>query len=69
MCAWQVLRWMEELECRNVVIENVPAFTKWGPLYPDDHPDPKKRSRPIESQKGKFFNNFIRNIRCLGSRG
>jgi DNA (cytosine-5)-methyltransferase 1 len=64
--AWCVLRWAEALHIKTIMIENVREFVEWGPLYPADHADPKKAGRPIPSERGKFFRNFLRNLRCLG---
>jgi len=64
--AWNVLNWCDALTVRSVLIENVPEFTQWGPLYPDDHPDKSLRGKSVPSEKGKFFKNFVRNLRCLG---
>lgn len=65
-CAWHILHWLETLDVRNVLIENVREFRDWGPLYPDDHPDQAKRNRPIPEKKGSFYRNFLRNLRVLG---
>lgn len=64
--AWCVLRWADALEVETIIIENVSEFVQWGPTYPADHPDEKLRSRPVPSERGKFFRNFVRNLRCLG---
>jgi len=64
--AWCVLRWVEALEIETIMLENVCEFVEWGPTYPMDHAEEKLRGRPIPGEKGKFFRNFLRNLRCLG---
>lgn len=64
--AWNVLNWCDALEVRSLLIENVPEFVEWGPIYDDSYPDVSLRGRPVPSEKGKFFKNFVRNLRCLG---
>ena len=65
---WCVLRWLEQLDVTCVLIENVPEFRTWGPLYAADHADEKRRNRPVEKRKGAYFRNFIRNLKTLGYR-
>jgi DNA (cytosine-5)-methyltransferase 1 len=64
--AFCVLRWAEAIDIDNILIENVSEFEQWGPLYPDDHPDPKKAGRPIPSKRGQLFQHFIKGLRILG---
>lgn len=64
--AWNILNWCDALEVQSVLIENVPEFADWGPLYAEDYKEEKLRHRPVPEQKGKFFKNFLRNLRCLG---
>lgn len=33
--AWEVLRFVETIHPKRVIIENVPEFQAWGPLTPD----------------------------------
>ncbi|HEY0075555.1 MAG TPA: DNA cytosine methyltransferase [Abditibacteriaceae bacterium] len=61
--AWCVIRWAEEINIENILVENVPEFMQWGPLYPDDYPDEKKRGRPIPEKKGLFFKNWIKQLK------
>jgi DNA (cytosine-5)-methyltransferase 1 len=58
--AWCILRWCQELYVREVIIENVPEFAKWGPLGKD--------RRPLKSRKGETFNAFLAALRSLGYR-
>ena len=64
--AWHVIRWAEELDIENILVENVEEFKDWGPLYPSDHPDPKKRDRPIPKRRGEFFGEWLRALRRRG---
>ncbi len=58
MHPWVVVRWIQELRPRNVLVENVPAFRRWGPL--DDDGDPCKE------REGDTFDAFLAAIRSLG---
>ncbi len=55
--AWHVLHWCQELYVRNIVMENVPEFTSWGPLGPN--------GRPLKSMRGKTFSAFVAALRSL----
>lgn len=56
--AWGVLRWVDELRPRHVVIENVPEFRGWGPLGADH--------KPLKSKKGVIFAAWIQALRSYG---
>ena len=56
--AWEVLKWIQDLFVRRVIIENVPEFTGWGPL--DDE------GRVVKERKGETFNAFLTALRSLG---
>lgn len=58
--AWQIIRWCEAVPVRHVLVENVPAFTSWGPL--DD------RGYPIPECKGEYFHAWCHALRDLGYR-
>lgn len=72
--AWCVLRWAEALTIETIMLENVREFVDWGPLTPCTcgTADPKKHLpgyqclRPIPSEKGKYFRNFVRTLQILG---
>ncbi len=55
--AWHVLRWCEALRVDEVLVENVPEFTTWGPLG--------SRGRPLKSRKGETFDAWVRALRSL----
>lgn len=59
-------RWIKLADVDVVMIENVPEFKDWGPLYPDDYPVEKLRNKPIRERKGEYFNNFINELKELG---
>ena len=47
MNPWIIINWLTRLQVKNVLIENVPEFTAWGPL--------DGKGKPIPSEKGKYF--------------
>jgi DNA (cytosine-5)-methyltransferase 1 len=55
--AWHVLRWAEALKIQNILIENVPEFTQWGPVDDD--------GSPVKHKKGKTFLAFLNALRSL----
>ena len=55
--AWDVVRFVETIHPKRVIIENVPEFQSWGPLTPD--------GKVIQSEKGKTFNVFIKALQSL----
>ena len=76
--AWHVLRWCEALDIRNVLIENVPEFQFWGPLYEDCncgsgtevdiklHDKKCHWQRPVQKKKGRIYRAFLSSLRALG---
>lgn len=56
--AWVIIEWAYEVQPTVISGENVPEFLDWGPLYPKDHPDKKKRDRRIPDRKGETFDAF-----------
>lgn len=58
--AFHVLRWLDSLYVRRVLIENVPEFMSWGPL--------DRRGRPLKSRRGELFRQFLANLEALGYR-
>lgn len=56
--AWHILRWIEALHVKNVLIENVREFKDWGPLGAN--------GRPIKKKKGELFKAFISSIKATG---
>lgn len=55
---WLILKWLQELYIKRVIIENVPEFLSWGPL--------DRNGKPIQNQKGKIFQAFILSLQSLG---
>lgn len=55
--AWVAMKWAGTVRPRVIVLENVEEFQKWGPLLPNNKPDPKKISRT--------FNSFVNALRYL----
>jgi len=62
--ARDVLRWAEALEIRMILIENVPEFQEWGPLYQRG----PKTGKPIPKFRGLYFRRFLCDLRSLGYR-
>ncbi len=58
--AFDVLRWAELLNARHLLIENVPAWRRWGPL--------DENNRPIKARKGELFEAFVRMLEALDYR-
>jgi DNA (cytosine-5)-methyltransferase 1 len=59
---WKVLEWIEKRNPDTVIIENVPAFMKWGPLYLSG----PNKDKPIKSEQGKIFLAFINAMEAFG---
>jgi DNA (cytosine-5)-methyltransferase 1 len=58
--AWLVLRWLELLYVKTVVIENVKEFQQWGPVGAN--------GRPLASKRGETFRAFVAALKSLGYR-
>jgi len=56
--AWYILRWAELLYVKNILIENVPEFKKWGPV--------NSKGKRIKALEGKTYEAFIESLRSLG---
>ncbi len=56
--AWLILKWLQELYVKTVIIENVPEFRKWGPLGAD--------GKPLKSKRGETFRAFLQALNSLG---
>lgn len=56
--AWVVIRWAVAVKPRLIVLENVEEFQDWGPLGPDNLPDP--------AHKGRTFRLFVERLRQSG---
>jgi DNA (cytosine-5)-methyltransferase 1 len=55
---WRIVEWMEKLDVKHLIMENVKEFQSWGPLDENGH--------PIQSKKGTIFRAFLHAIRSLG---
>lgn len=49
--AWLLMRWLEKLYVKNLLIENVKEFMSWGPLGAN--------GQPLKSKRGLYFKQFI----------
>lgn len=58
--AWTVLKWLQELYVRRVIVENVPEFLQWGPL--------NARGQVIPSRRGETFTAWVQALMSLGYR-
>jgi DNA (cytosine-5)-methyltransferase 1 len=54
----EILDWVERLDVRNLLFENVPEFRSWGPL--------DSNNEVIESKKGEYFDNWINALNIEG---
>lgn len=53
---WHVLDWLDKLDVQNIVLENVPEFTRWGPINEDGTP----------TRNGDIFEAWINSLHALG---
>lgn len=60
---WSIIPFLRLLQVDHFLIENVPGFAKLGPLYPADHPDPKRRNRPVPEFAGQEYEAFLAALR------
>lgn len=58
--AWVVVRWAKEVRPRVIMVENVEAFSQWGPLDSDGRPCPRRR--------GSTFRRWVRALESAGYR-
>ena len=58
---WDVLRWVEQLRPRDVIMENVAEWRDWGPI--DD-----STGEAIEGRKGETFAAFVDALSAIGYR-
>lgn len=56
--AWVVVHWAERVAPDVIILENVEEFQDWGPLTPEDKPDPNR--------KGETFREWVKRLRRLG---
>ena len=56
--AWVVVKWAKTVHPRVIILENVEEFVTWGPLGPNQQPDPKK--------KGQTFRKWVAELRRCG---
>lgn len=63
-----VLEWARGLQIDDILVENVPEFEQWGPLYPADYPVEKLQLRPIPERAGEEFRRFTGTLEGLGYR-
>ena len=75
--AWMILRWCEALIIKDVLIENVPEFKRWGPLIRKHVVRRDKKTGkmigsyeyyPDPKRKGETYQAFLAALRSLGYR-
>ncbi len=59
MPAWAVMNWLDKIDVRTVLIENVPEFVKWGPVDPDT-------GKPIKRLRGQTFQAWFLTFGAMG---
>lgn len=75
--AWCVLRWAEALDIRTLVVENVPEFVHWGPVYgctcgrehgfmSAAHAPDCRKGKPVPGKKGALFRLFVQSLETMG---
>ncbi len=52
--AWVVVTWAQRVRPRVIILENVEEFRDWGPLTPDNKPDPERRGFTFERWKAEL---------------
>jgi DNA (cytosine-5)-methyltransferase 1 len=58
--AWHILKWHQELYIDQTIIENVPAFKKWGPIGAN--------GKPLKSKECETYEAFLVALRSLGNK-
>jgi DNA (cytosine-5)-methyltransferase 1 len=71
-----VLKWINNLDVEDILIENVPDFEGWGPLHrtcncgqgtqAKKHLKKCRYMKPIKNRKGEYFHRFIRKLEDAG---
>jgi DNA (cytosine-5)-methyltransferase 1 len=56
-----IIRWIDEIDVRVLICENVPEFKDWCRIDP-------KTDRPMKGRKGEYFRRWIRKIEQRGYR-
>lgn len=56
--AWHPLRWMDQLNIKKVIIENVSSFRAWGPS--------DANGKPIKKRRGETYRQYLDMIRSMG---
>jgi len=58
--------WARAVRPWVIGLENVVEIMSAGPLYPEDHPNPKLRNRPIPERAGEHWRQWISDLRSEG---
>jgi DNA (cytosine-5)-methyltransferase 1 len=52
--AWIVVKWATKVQPRVICLENVEEFLTWGPLLPNDKPDPARKGETFQVWKSQL---------------
>lgn len=78
-----ILKWVNQLDVEDLLLENVPEFETWGPLHrkctckdgpkiadgkTDKHENACMFEKPIKNRKGEYFHRFVGKLREAGYR-
>jgi len=78
-----ILKWINQLDVEDLLLENVPEFETWGPLHrkctckngpeivegkTDKHENACMFEKPIKNRKGEYFHRFVGKLREAGYR-
>jgi DNA (cytosine-5)-methyltransferase 1 len=55
---WRIVEWLEKMDVKRLIVENVREFANWGPVNSSGY--------PIKAKKGTIFRAFLHAIRSLG---
>lgn len=71
MTPTQVVRWVNELRPRLLMVENVPEFVEWGPVHPGAPPARCEghgctEGRPCRRRRGYYFRPWLRKLQAAG---
>jgi DNA (cytosine-5)-methyltransferase 1 len=59
MSPWHVVHWCTELRVKRLLLENVPAIRKWGPVN-------ERTGKPMKSREGEYYEAFLNALDNIG---
>lgn len=57
-----ILTWCTKLRVRRLIVENVPEFRDWGPVFTTG----RRKGKPIPSRKGEYFRSWVKALEAIG---